>query len=74
MKQTSQKDSVSISAEKKRTAEEKKASWEALEKQWKVNLQEYTEVVIPAWKAECAEIDMAWTAAKEATGKSGQLI
>jgi len=51
--------------EKKRVAEEKKATKEALDKQWRVDLQRYQEVDIPAWQAECAEVDAAWAAAKQ---------
>ncbi|RPB19239.1 hypothetical protein L211DRAFT_853423 [Terfezia boudieri ATCC MYA-4762] len=56
-------------AEKKRIADERKAIRDALEKQWKADLKRYTEVVIPTWQAECTEIDTAWAATKQATGK-----
>jgi len=29
------------------------------------DLQRYQEVDIPAWQAECAEVDIAWAAAKQ---------
>ena len=37
---------------------------ENLEKQWKVDLQLYNEVIIPSWQAECAEIDAVWASCK----------
>jgi len=51
--------------EKKRIAEERKAAKETLDKQWKIDLQRYQEVDIPAWQVECAEVDIAWAAAKQ---------
>jgi len=50
-------------------AEERKATKEALDMQWKIDLQLYSEVVISAWQAKCAEIDAAWIATKQATGE-----
>ena len=55
-------------AERKRIAE-RKAIRNAVEKQWRVDLKSYTGVVIPAWQAECAEINASWAATKQATGK-----
>ena len=34
-------------------------------KQWRIDIQQYQEVIIPAWKAECIEIDTAWATAKQ---------
>jgi len=55
--------------EKKRLKEERKTARETLDRQWKADLQRYHEVVMPAWQAECTEIDAAWAAAKQATGR-----
>jgi len=51
--------------EKKRLAEERKATKKTLDKQWRIDLQRYQEVDIPAWQAKCAEVDIAWAAAKQ---------
>ena len=48
--------------EEKKKAAEKKTMRESLEKQWSIDLHQYNEVVIPAWRAECAEIYAAWAA------------
>ncbi|RPB22610.1 hypothetical protein L211DRAFT_850624 [Terfezia boudieri ATCC MYA-4762] len=52
--------------EKKRIAEEKKAIRDAVNMQWKVDLQRYQEVEIPAWQVECIEIDKVWAIVKTA--------
>jgi len=39
---------------------------EALNQQWRSGLQRYQEIEIPAWQAECAEIDQAWAIVKAA--------
>ena len=54
-----------VSIEIKKAAEEKKAAREALEQQWRIDRQHFDEVILPTWKAECMEIDVAWTAAKQ---------
>ncbi|RPB18389.1 hypothetical protein L211DRAFT_874882 [Terfezia boudieri ATCC MYA-4762] len=53
-----------IAKEKKKVAEEKRVTKEALDKQWRYDLQQYQAVEIPVWQAECAEIDQAWAASK----------
>jgi len=58
--------------EKKRIAKERKATKETLDKQWRIDLQRYQEVDIPAWQAECAEVDIAWAAAKQLGQKRSQ--
>ena len=45
---------------RKMMAEEKKAAKLALEMQWKLDLQNYNDIVIPAWKAACADINQTW--------------
>ena len=51
--------------EKKRLAGEKKIAREALDKQWRVDLQRYNEVDLLLWQAACTEIDTAWAATKQ---------
>ena len=55
--------------EKQRVVEEKKTAREILNQQWKVDLQQYNGVDLPSWHAACAEIDTAWAATKQLTGR-----
>ena len=53
-----------------RVMEERKMLRDTLEKQWKIDLQQYHEVLVPQWQAECAGLDTAWAAAKQLAGRS----
>ena len=55
--------------EKKRLVEEKKTSREDLDKQWRVDPQQYNEVDLLLWQAACTEIDTKWAATKQLTAK-----
>ena len=55
-----------VERKKKRIPEERKATREALDKQWRASLRRYQGVDIPAWQAERADVDKTWAAAKAA--------
>lgn len=51
--------------QKRRTAEENKTIFEIRVNKWKIDLVYHKEVIIPEWEAKCAEVDLAWTTAKQ---------
>ena len=59
---------------KRRLAEERKTARKTLDRQWRADLQQYNEVVMPVWQAECVEIDAAWTVlSKPLAGSAGRI-
>ena len=54
---------------KKHWAEERKILRETLDKEWRINVRYHNEVMVPRWRAECAEIDIAWAATKQLVGR-----
>ena len=56
---------------KKHRAEERIVLRETLDKQWRIDLRYHNEVMVPRWRAECAEIDVAWAATKQLVGRRG---
>ena len=59
-----------LAEERRRASEERKIMRETLLAQWKIDLQEHTQTMVPQWQAECTEIDADWAAAKQIAGRS----